>query len=114
MRIPGYGLAIILLTVIIKILLYPLTVKQVRSMKTIQDLQPQMQSLKETYKDNKEKLQKEMATLYKDTGVNPLGSFLTLLIPMPILTAIFYSILEYKAMAGSEFLWRLSSPGDRP
>ena len=102
---PSYGLAIIMLTVVIKMLLYPLMVKQIRSMKAMQDLQPQMQEIKEKYKDNKEKLQKEMAGIYKAAGVNPLGNFVTLLIQMPILTAIFYAIREYKAMAGSGFLW---------
>jgi len=97
--------AIIMLTVVIKILLYPLMVKQIRSMKAMQDLQPQMQEIKEKYKHNKEKLQKEMAGIYKAAGVNPLGNFVTLLIQMPILTAIFYAIREYKAMAGSGFLW---------
>ena len=102
---PSYGTAIILLTIGIKMLMFPLMAKQVRSMQALKELQPQMQAIRENYKDDKEKLQKEMTALYKDSGINPLVNFLPLLIQMPILTAVFYTIRGYTAMAGTGFLW---------
>lgn len=103
---PSYGIAIILLTVAIKIIMYPLTVKQIKSMKAMQELQPKMKSLQEKYKGNPEKLQKEMAALYKETGVNPLSGCLPLLVQMPFLIAIFFAIREYQYdPAFQGFLW---------
>jgi YidC/Oxa1 family membrane protein insertase len=103
--IPSYGLAIILMTIAIKMLLYPLTVKQVKSMKAMQDIQPKMKALQEKYKDNKEKLSKEMAELYKTAGVNPVAGCLPLIVQMPILIAIFYAIREYEYVGDTGFLW---------
>jgi len=82
--VPSYGIAIILLTIAIKMILYPLTVKQVKSMKAMQDLQPKMKEMQEKYKGNPEKLQKEMAALYKDAGVNPLSGCLPLIVQMDV------------------------------
>lgn len=103
--IPSYGVAIVLLTVAIKMLLYPLTVKQVKSMKAMTDIQPKMKALQEKYKDNKEKLSKEMAELYKSAGVNPLAGCLPLIVQMPVLIAIFYAIKEYNYVGDTGFLW---------
>ena len=103
--VPSYGLAIVLLTVAIKMSMYPLTAKQVRSMEATQHLQPQIRAIQEKYKDDKAKLQSEVTNLYKTAGVNPLSGCLPLLIQMPILTALFYSIRGYTAMAGVPFLW---------
>ena len=103
--VPSYGLAIVLLTVVIKMFMYPFTLKQVRSMEATQGLQPHMRAIQEKYKDDKPKLQMEIANLYKTSGVNPLSGCLPMLIQMPILTALFYSIREYQAMAGASFLW---------
>ena len=102
---PSYGIAIILLTVAIKLVLYPLTVKQVRSMKAMQDLQPKMKALQEKYKDNKEKLQSEIAALYKQNNVNPLSGCLPLIVQMPILMGIFFAIREYTYQGPTNFLW---------
>lgn len=101
----NYGLAIIILTIAIKLLMYPLTVKQIKSMKAMQDLQPKMKALQEKYKDNKEKLNTEMAKLYKDAGVNPLAGCLPLLIQMPFLIAIFFAIKDYQYLQQPNFLW---------
>ncbi|MBP2640382.1 MAG: yidC2 [Firmicutes bacterium] len=105
MGLPNYGLAIILLTVVIKMALYPLTVKQVKSMKGLQDLQPKMKELQEKYKGNKEKLNKEMAQFYKEAGVNPLAGCLPLLVQMPILIAIFFAIRDYNYVNEPSFFW---------
>lgn len=102
---PNYGVAIILLTLAIKLILYPLTVKQVKGMKSMQDLQPKMKELQEKYKGNSEKLNKEMALLYKESGVNPLSGCLPLLVQMPILMGIFYAIRDYHYEQLPSFLW---------
>lgn len=95
----NYGLAIIILTVAIRILLYPLTFKSMESMKKMQQLQPQMQAIKEKYKKipfndpRKQKMNQETMELYKKHGVNPAGGCLPLLLQLPILWA-FYSMLS--------------------
>lgn len=101
----NYGVAIILVTVVIKLILYPLTVKQVKGMKAMQDMQPKMKELQEKYKDNKEKLNKEMAIMYKESGVNPLSGCLPLLVQMPILMGIFFAIRDYHYAHMPSFLW---------
>ena len=68
----SYGWAIILLTIIVKMALYPLTVKQVKSMKAMQELSPKMKKIQEKYKDNPQMMQQKIGALYKDAGVNPL------------------------------------------
>jgi YidC/Oxa1 family membrane protein insertase len=105
MGIANYGIAIIVLTIIIKMLLYPLTVKQVKSMKGMQDLQPKIKEIQEKYKGNPEKLQKETAALYKQSGINPLAGCLPLIVQMPILIGIFYAIRDYPALSQQAFLW---------
>ena len=101
----NYGLAIILMTIAIKMLLYPLTVKQVRSMKGMQILQPKMKELQEKYAKQPEKLQKELAIIYKETAVNPLAGCLPMLIQMPILIGIFYAIRDFSYVSTPSFLW---------
>lgn len=106
MGFANYGIAIILLTIAIKLVLYPLTVKQVRSMKAMQEIQPKMKALQDKYKGNPEKLNKELATLYKEAGVNPLAGCLPLLVQMPFLIAIFFAIRDYQyAQLPPSFLW---------
>lgn len=106
MGFANYGIAIIFLTVAIKAVLYPLTVKQVRSMKAMQDIQPKMKQLQEKYKGNPEKLNKELAALYKESGVNPLAGCLPLIVQMPFLIAIFFAIRDYNyVQQPPSFLW---------
>ena len=117
---PSYGIAIIMLTAAIKLLLYPLTVKQVKSMKAVQEIQPKVKALQEKYKDNKEKLQSEIADLYKANKVNPLSGCLPLIVQMPLLMGIFFAIKEYQYQGPTKFLWieslqqgtSLSDPSD--
>ena len=105
MGFANYGVAIIVMTVFIKMLLYPLTVKQIRSMKAMSELQPKMKALQEKYKDDKVKLQSESSNLYKVSGVNPLSGCLPLVVQMPILIAIFYAIRDYQYVGPTTFLW---------
>ena len=102
----SYGLAIILLTVIIKILLYPLTAKQIKSMKAMQELQPELKKLQEKYKDNPQVMQQKLAALYQNAGVNPLAGCLPMLIQMPILMGMYYALFNFD-YGGAEpsFLW---------
>ncbi|OGM89656.1 hypothetical protein A3J77_00870, partial [Candidatus Wolfebacteria bacterium RBG_13_41_7] len=89
--VPGHdlGVAIILLTIIIKLILLPLSKKSLTSQKKLQDLQPQIDELKRKYKDKKEEMGKAMMQLYKDNKVNPFSSCLPLLIQLPFLFAVF-------------------------
>lgn len=84
-----YGLAIILLTVAMRILLIPLTIKQTKSMYEMQEIQPKLKALQEKYKKDKEKLQEETLKFYQENKVNPFGGCLPLLIQMPVFIALF-------------------------
>lgn len=102
----SYGLAIIFLTIIIKILVYPLTKKQIKSMKAMQKIQPEMQKLQKKYKDNPQMMQKKLMELYQKEGANPMSGCLPMLIQMPILMAMYYTLFnfDYGGVAPS-FLW---------
>ena len=83
------GLAIIILTIIIKLILHPFSTQSLKSQRALQKLQPQLEELKRKYKDQKEKLASEMMLLYKKEKVNPFSSCLPLLIQLPFLIAVF-------------------------
>jgi YidC/Oxa1 family membrane protein insertase len=87
--IPNYGLVIILISVLTKVLFYRLTHKSFKSMKDLQDLQPRIQALKEKYGDDRQKLSQETMKMYKEAGVNPLGGCLPMLLQMPVFIALF-------------------------
>ncbi|WP_182187398.1 YidC/Oxa1 family membrane protein insertase [Pectinatus frisingensis] len=103
--IGNYGLAIILMTIVIKVLLYPLTAKQVKSMKAMQDLQPKIKQLQEKYKGKPQELQQKMGQVYKEAGVNPLAGCLPLFAQMPILMAMFYALQSVHFTNDPSFLW---------
>lgn len=85
----NYGVAIILLTILIKILFWPLTHKSYKSMKEMQKIQPLMAKIREKYKDNREMMNKEMMSLYKTYKVNPMGGCLPMVIQIPVFFALF-------------------------
>jgi len=87
--IHNYGLSIILLTILVKILFWPLTHKSYKSMKEMQKLQPLMAKLREKYKNDKQKLNQEMMALYKTYKVNPMGGCLPMIIQIPVFFALF-------------------------
>lgn len=91
--VENYGVAIILLTLLIKIILLPLTLKQQKSMTKTQKLQPKLQEVMEKFKYDKERQSQETMKLYKEYGVNPMGGCLPLLIQFPILIA-FYQVIQ--------------------
>lgn len=90
--IPGndFGIAIIVLTIIIKTILVPFSVKAVRSQKKLQEVQPKIKEIQEKYKDNKEKQGLELLQIYKKEKINPFGSIILLFIQLPILIALYY------------------------
>lgn len=90
-----WWLSIVILTVIVRTLLFPLTVKQVKSMRAMQDLRPEMERIRAKYKDNKQKQQEEIMKLYQESGVNPFGSCLPLLVQLPIFITMFYVIKDF-------------------
>jgi YidC/Oxa1 family membrane protein insertase len=103
--IPSYGLAIILLTLTTRIILLPLSIKQTRSMREMQVIQPQVKALQKKHKGDRQKLNEEMMKLYKEHGVNPLGGCLPLVLQMPILIGLFYVIrspLSYLGFSAPE------------
>lgn len=87
--IPNLGIAIILLTLLISILLFPLTLKQTRSMKAMSEIQPDVKALQAEHKGDREKLNQELMALYKERGVNPAAGCLPILLQMPIWFALF-------------------------
>jgi YidC/Oxa1 family membrane protein insertase len=105
-RVSGsYGLDIILLTVLIKILMAPLTHKSYASMKQMQKLQPQMERLKERYSDDKEKLNKEIMELYKRNGVNPLGGCLPMVLQFPVFIGLYNALSTPIELRHAPFMW---------
>lgn len=102
----SYGLAIILLTIIIKIIVYPLTKKQLQSMKAMQKIQPEMQKLQKKYKDNPQMMQRKLMELYQKEGANPMSGCLPMLIQMPILMAMYYTLFNFNyGNVEPSFLW---------
>lgn len=101
----NWGLAIILLSLLIYGLLYPLTHKQMQSMKEMQALQPHIDNLRKIYKDNPQKLNKEIMELYKEHKVNPLGGCLPLLLQIPIFFALYQALSKSLLLKGAKFLW---------
>jgi YidC/Oxa1 family membrane protein insertase len=108
----SYGLAIILFTIIVRIILFPLNMKQTRSQVRMQAVQPEVKKLQEKYKNDPQKSQQEMMKLYKEKGVNPMGGCLPLIIQLPILWALFYVFRNIKPLDPStgqavtvSFLW---------
>jgi YidC/Oxa1 family membrane protein insertase len=87
--IPNYGVAIIVLTLLLRFLLFPLGMKQIKSMQAMQALQPKIKEIQKKYKNNKQKAQEETMRLYKEAGVNPLGGCLPVLAQFPLLIAMY-------------------------
>jgi YidC/Oxa1 family membrane protein insertase len=85
----NYGVAIILLTILMRIVLLPLSIKQTKSMIAMQKLQPQLKEIQKKFKDDREKMGQEMMKLYKENKVSPLGGCLPLLLQLPIIFAVF-------------------------
>jgi YidC/Oxa1 family membrane protein insertase len=101
----SYGIDIILLTVLIKLLMAPLTHKSYVSMKKMQTLQPQMERLKEKFKEDKEKLNKEIMELYRRNGVNPLGGCLPMVLQFPVFIGLYNALSTPIELRHAPFMW---------
>lgn len=100
----SYGISIIVLTVLIKLVLLPFSFQQFRSMKKLQEITPIQKKLQEKYKNNKEKLNQELMKLYEENKINPMGGCLPLLIQLPFIIALFRLLQQFNfGQAG--FLW---------
>lgn len=99
----SYGLAIVLLTILVRIALYPLNQKQMQSMQQMQKIQPRLKVLQEKYAADKQKLNEEMMRLYKENNVNPASGCLPLLVQLPILILLFNVLRTYN-FTGASFL----------
>ena len=102
---PNYGISIILLTIVIKIIFYPLMNKQYKSMKQMQDIAPKMTEIRQKHKSNPQKMQQEVMKLYKDHNVNPLQGCLPMLLQIPFFIAIYATIIS------EQFQTAIHSPG---
>lgn len=112
--IPGHdiGLAIVILTVLIKALLYPFSLQAIRAQKALAELQPKIDELKAKYKDQKETMSKELMKLYKENKINPLSSCLPVLIQLPFLIAVYRVFIHGLGSQGLENLYSfVANPG---
>ena len=105
----NYGLAIILLTIAVRILLLPLSIKQTRSMREMQKIQPEVKKIQAKHKGDRQKMNEEMMALYKEHGVNPFGGCLPLLMQMPVFIALYRLIstpLDYMGyrLRGNDYI----------
>ena len=101
----NYGLGILVATVIIRLIVLPLMIKQIKSSKRMQELQPEMQNIREKYKNDPQKAQMETMALFQREGVNPLAGCLPILIQMPILIAFYHAIIRTHEINTQTFLW---------
>lgn len=99
-----FGLAIIALTIVVNVLMYPLTMKQLHATKAMQSLQPKIAELQKKYAKDKQKLAREQMKLYKESGMSPAGCLLPMLIQMPIWIALYQSIIRVLAVTPEDFL----------
>ena len=109
----NYGIAIIIVTVLMRIIIFPLTLKQEKSMKKMRELQPELGGVGEKYKDNPQEYQQKTAELYRESGVNPLGGCLPLLIQMPVFVALYWAFSGNAIPADAKFLWFTLKQPDR-
>ena len=103
--IPNYGVAIILLTILVRILFWPLTHKSTVGMRKMQEIQPLMKEIQKKYKDNPQRMQQETWQLYRDHKVNPLSSCLPMLIQIPVFIALFNVLRSTVELRYAPFLW---------
>lgn len=95
-----WWLSIAMLTIVLRTLLFPLTVKQVKSMRAMQDLRPEMDRIRAQYRDNRQRQQEELMKLYQERSINPLGGCLPILVQMPVFIGIFYVIRLFGGIPG--------------
>jgi YidC/Oxa1 family membrane protein insertase len=111
--IPNYGVAIIILTVMVRVVTLPIMQKQMKSMERMRELQPRLKEIQEQHKENRQRQSEEQMKLYKEEGVNPLGGCLPMLLQFPVFIGLFYALQSTIALRHAPFmLWitDLSAP----
>jgi YidC/Oxa1 family membrane protein insertase len=109
----AFGFAIILFTVVVRLLTFPLNMQQIKSSKAMQELQPQLKALQEKHKNDREKLAQEQMALYREAGVNPLGGCLPMIVQMPIWFALYRALIQLSSegLLNEGFFWIPSLAG---
>ena len=102
-----YGLAIVVLTWLTRLVIVPLSVKQIRSMREMSAIQPQIKEIRDKYKDDQQRMQREMMAIYREHGVNPFASCLPLLLQLPVFLALFY------LLQGDDFTDEVTEAGEQ-
>jgi len=102
---PNYGVDIILLTIVVRIAMMPLTLTQIKSQTQMQKIQPQVNKIKQEYKNDREKINMETMKIYRENKINPLLGCLPLLLQLPILFALFMLLQNYTPIKEQSFLW---------
>ena len=112
----GYGFAIVVITIVIKMLFWPLTHRSTVSMRKMQKIQPQIKEIREKYKDQPQKMQQKTMELYREYGVNPMGGCLPILLQIPVFFALFNTLRGAIELRHASFLWvhDLSMPDTLP
>ena len=100
-----FGIAIIIITILMRIVVFPLTLKQEKSMKKMRELQPEMDKIKEKYKDNPQEYQKRILEFQKENDINPLGGCWPILIQLPVFVALYYAFSGKTIPNDATFLW---------
>ena len=101
----GYGWVIIIITVLLKLLFWPLTQASTRSMKKMQELQPQVKAIQEKYKEDPQKVQQKMMALWKENKVSPVSGCLPMLVQIPVFIGFFMMVRSAIELRGAQFLW---------
>lgn len=101
----SYGLAIIIMTILLKLLVFPLQQKSMKSMQKMQEFAPKIKAIKDNYKKKPQKMNQELMAFYKKEGINPLGGCLPMLIPLPVFIALYSLFQSMVELKGIPFLW---------
>ncbi len=103
--LPNWGVSIILVSILIYLVMYPLTLRSMLSMRKMQELQPKIAALREKYRDNPQKMNIETMELYKKHQINPLGGCLPMLLQMPVFIGLYQVLWRSVSFKGANFLW---------
>lgn len=111
--VPNYGVGIIIITIILKIVFFPLTHKSYKSMKEMGKLQPKMAALKEKYKNDRDAMNRAVMELYRDHKVNPLGGCLPMLVQIPVFFALYKALMFSIELRHAPFIWWVTDLSDK-
>jgi YidC/Oxa1 family membrane protein insertase len=101
----SWGLSIVALTFVTRVAILPLSIKQIRSMRALQAFQPQIKAIQEKYKDDRQRMQREMMAFYQENQINPLSSCFPLLLQLPVFLALFYLLQDEDVFGGASPGW---------